>query len=155
MNATVDTGTDHWTATSSIATVSRSPNDADGKTSSGSLSLAVTAGNPNGATQSAAVQCVPVSAGAAYAVAASVLVPGTTGSAGSVGLWFYTSPDCTGAQLTVTASSAAAANTWQRVTGSATAPAGAQSMAVRLLVLKPVGQQAAEALFDDVQVTRQ
>jgi hypothetical protein len=107
------------------------------------------------ASQSAAWQCLTVTPGATEIVQASVLIPAQTNSQGLVALWFYTSPDCTGGNAGVSQSAISVTNGWQTVKGSVQVPASGVSMAVRLTVYKPAGQATAEALFDNVSVSKQ
>ena len=90
------------------------------------------------------------SAARSYGLAVEVMIPSTTTSAGALGLWFFASDDCSGAIAGASMTPSSATNGWQMVTSSAQAPAGAHSMAVRLELFKPIGQSAAEALFDAV-----
>jgi hypothetical protein len=88
-------------------------------------------------------------------VSAKILIPGSNASNGGVELWYYASPDCSGALAGAYSLPLSAATSWQKVTATTTVPAAVHSAAVRLVVLKPFTQQAAEALFDDVVVTKQ
>jgi hypothetical protein len=49
---------------------------------------------------------------------------------------------------------AASPTSWRTVNGLAQLPAAVRSMRLRLVVTKPAGQPSAEALFDDVAITR-
>ena len=152
-NGTFNTSTSGWTS-SSGATVSWSTNDVGGSAQSGSLDLKIT-GDSTVGLEGAAVQCISASPSASYNVAADILIP--TGSSSYASLWFYGSNDCSGAALSVVAStpSFATATAWQEVFASASAPSGAHSVAVHLQVQKSVGQSSGEALFDNVTVSSQ
>ena len=134
--------------------VSWSTNDAGGSAQSGSLDLKAT-GDPTIGLELSAVQCISVSPGASYSLAADILIP--TGSSSYASLWFYGSNDCSGAALSVVASTPSfmTVTAWQEVFASASAPGVAHSVAVHLQVQKSVGQSSAEALFDNVMVTQQ
>ncbi len=136
-------------------TLTRSPNDAAGSAQSGSLDLFLSGGDLTIATQASAAQCLSVTAGATYNLGVTILIPGQTASQGGLGLWYYPSRDCSGAIAGVFSSPSSTTAAWQRVSATAQIPAGVQSAAVRLVVLKPYGQQTAEALFDDVLVQHQ
>ena len=153
-NVHFDANTNSWTP-SLGATVSRNSNDADGSAQSGSLDLSLNGGDPTLAVQVAASQCVGVVAGTSVQLGVKVFIPGQTGSQGGIGLWYYASSDCSGPIAGVFASPSSTTNAWQSVTATTQVPAGAHSAAVRLLLLKPFGQQSAEALFDDVLMTTQ
>jgi hypothetical protein len=153
-NVHFDANINTWTP-SVGATASRNTNDADGSMQSGSLDLSLSGGNSTISVQTAATQCLAVTAGASYSLGVKVLIPGQVASQGGLGLWYYTSSDCSGAIAGVFASPASATNAWQSVTATAQIPAGVHSAAVRLVLLKPFGQTSAEALFDDVLVTPQ
>ncbi|HZL17114.1 MAG TPA: hypothetical protein VFG23_05150, partial [Polyangia bacterium] len=151
-NVHFDTDTDGWTP-SFGATVSHNTNDASGSAQSGSLDLSLNGGDPTLSLQVAASECLEVNAGGSYQLGVKVFIPGQVGSQGGLGLWYYASNDCSGSIAAVFASPSSTTNAWQSVTATAQIPAGAHSAAVRLVLLKPFGQQTAEALFDDVVVT--
>jgi hypothetical protein len=151
-NGTFDSNVTGWSAGFGV-TLSRSTQDAAGSSSSGSLDVAF-AGGTASAAESAGWQCLSVTAGATETVRAAVLIPGQVGSRGLAALWFYASPDCSGSIASVFESPAATAGTWQTVSGAVQVPAGAGSMAVRATVYKPAGQSSAEALFDDISVSK-
>jgi hypothetical protein len=152
-NGTFDSSTTGWTAGFG-ATASRSAQDVAGNPQSGSLDVAIT-GSAVLITNAAAWQCLSVTAGATETVQASVLIPGQDGSEGLAALWFYGSADCSGANLSAFQTGMSVTNGWQTMKGSIQVPSGALSMAVRLTVYKPLGQTTAEALFDNVSVTKQ
>jgi hypothetical protein len=154
LNVHFDTNTSGWTP-SFGATLGRNTNDADGSAQSGSLDLSLNGGDPTLSVQVAASQCIGVNAAGSYQLGVKVFIPGQVGSQGGLGLWYYASNDCSGSIASVFASPSSTTNAWQSVTATAQVPAGTHSAAVRLVLLKPFGQQAAEALFDDVVVTPQ
>lgn len=151
-NGQFDTNTAGWTAGFGTV-VTRSTNDAAGSTQSGSLDLVLSSGDPSSSIEAAASQCLSSSAGTTDNISAQVYIPASASTLGSVGLWFYASTDCSGPLTNVFSTTATATNGWQSVMGSVVGPSGAQSMAVRLQVVKPIGQQSAEALFDNVEVS--
>ncbi len=152
-NGTFNTNTAGWTPGSG-ATVSWSTNDAGNSALSGSLDLRVT-GDPTIGLQADAAQCISASPGATYNLDVDISIP--TGSSSYAALWFYGSTDCSGSALSVVAStpSFATVTAWQEVYASASAPSGAHSVAVHLLIDKSIGQSSAEALFDNVMVSLQ
>jgi hypothetical protein len=152
-NAGFDAGSAGWTA-SFGATVSRNAADGANSAQSGSLEVSVVAGDVTLSTEVAATQCVSVVARAMYMVGVQTLVPSGSAGEGAIGLWFYDSPDCTGAIAGVYASLPSATAAWQTVMGTTSVPAGAASATVRLALVKPLGSDSAEALFDNVVVTR-
>ena len=153
-NGQFDTSTTGWTL-SYGATATRSPMDAAGNAQSGSLDLTLGHGDPTISVEAAASQCVSATGGSTYGISAQILIPANSSSAGAIGFWFYTSSDCSGAIASAPMTPSSATNGWQMVKGSGQAPAGVHSMAVRLELFKPIGQTAAEALFDAITVTAQ
>jgi hypothetical protein len=153
-NVHFDTNVDSWTPSFGAAS-NRSTNDAAGSAQSGSLDLVLSAGDPTVATQVAASQCLLVATGATYDLGVAILIPGQTSSQGGLSLWYFTSADCSGPIASVFSLPSSTTAAWQTVTASALVPAGVRSAAVRMVVLKPLGQTAAEALFDDVLVRKQ
>jgi hypothetical protein len=144
-----------WTPTYG-ASESYSTNDAEGSTSSGSLDLAVTGGSASITSLVAATRCVSTVAGATYDLSAKVFIPsGASGSLAGLGLWYFASNDCSGSLGgTFDGPSIAIVNAWQSTMTSNQTPAGMQSMSVRLGLIKPSGKTNAEALFDDVLVSK-
>jgi hypothetical protein len=143
-----------WT-TEYLAMTTWSSNDAASSPSSGSLAVENTnVANLDGNTTVAARQCLPATSGASYDVSSSVyLASGQGTGAAGVSLIFYASADCSGPQLSVSIPTpSSATDAWSMVGGTASAPGTAQSMAVRLIVVKPFQQVSLEARFDDVQV---
>ena len=153
-NGQFDTSTTGWTA-SYGATATRSPMDAAGSAQSGSLDLMLGQGDPTISVEVAASQCVSATGGSTYGVSGKILAPANSSSAGAIGFWFYTSSDCSGVIAASPMTPSSATTGWQTVSGSGQAPAGVHSMAVRLELFKPIGQTAAEALFDAIAVTAQ
>jgi hypothetical protein len=131
-------------------------NSTDGSGNPASGALAVINGNmPSGSgnTAAAASQCVsPVTGGASYSIWTQVQIVSTqTNVLGGVGVWYYTSSDCSGAIEHVTPPQMISmANSWQVVTSTDTAPADARSMRVRLVAQKPFQQQPLVVWFDNV-----
>ncbi len=153
-NGQFDTSTAGWTP-SYGATESHSPSDAAGNPQSGSLDLILTGSDPTLSVEVAASQCISAVGGASYGLSVEVMVPATATNVGALGLWFFTSGDCSGSLAGSSMTPSSTTNGWQKVTSSEQAPAGAHSMAVRLELFKPIGPSSAEALFDAVSVTQQ
>jgi hypothetical protein len=149
-NSGFDSDVGHWTAGPG-ATVVRSPRDTT-NSSSGSLDLSLGGGDPNVIAQAYAFQCLAVTGGGAYQIDAKVLIPGQTASLGGLAVVTYASGNCSGATIGTYAPDWSARDSWGDVTGTAQIPPGAGSVAMQLVVLKPYGQTAAEALFDDVLI---
>jgi hypothetical protein len=152
-NPDFDVDDAHWTADPNVQ-ISRAARDAAGNAQSGALDVSFSGADPNAVTKAGASQCVGVMANASYDVAAQILIPGQTASLGGIDLWYYASGDCSGAPASSTSLPLSAATSWHDVMATVTMPAGVQSAALRLVVLKPYVQTSAEALFDDVLFTR-
>jgi hypothetical protein len=135
-----------------------STNDSGGNRQSGSLDIVLPGAASTSTAQVAADQCIPATAGGTYNLSAEIFIPGTTQSQGSLVLWYYTSTDCSGpiASAFLAGSTAEVSNaSWEQVMASTQVPSGINSMDVRLSVLKPIAQESAEALFDNVVVVKQ
>ena len=153
-NGSFDTSVAGWTTTSD-ATISRSLEDADGNTQSGSLDL-VYNGDPTVEQQVSASQCVQVTAGSALEVQAKILVAMGSTAEGFVGLGSYGTTDCSGPMVNMFfSSSSTSTQAWQTVVGYMTVPAGIASVAFQLGVIKPAGQSSVEVLFDDASMSSQ
>jgi hypothetical protein len=107
----------------------------------------------------AAVQCIPASAGTSYELyaeshAADAADAGMDATATALGASFFAAQDCTGPPITTFLGPISLTRSvWSRRHASAPAPAGTQSLLVRLLVQKPLTQASASALFDNVLVS--
>jgi hypothetical protein len=153
-NGQFDSTTAPW-GSSLGATLDLSANDSGGNAHSGSLDVILPGASSTSTAEVAAHQCISATAGGTYDVSAKIQTPGVTQTEGIVVLWYYPSADCTGA-LTSNFSAGSVSNaSWEQVMASTQVPPGINSMDVRLTVLKPVGQQSAEALFDDVVVNEE
>jgi hypothetical protein len=109
----------------------------------------------DGNTIAAVDQCLRVTAGMSYDASLSVyIVSGQAADSAGLSIFFYPTGNCSGALSGVAApSTTSASNQWTTVgLTAATAPAGAQSMAVRLIVSKPFRDGGLVARFDNVQV---
>ena len=150
-----DGTTTPWTA-SYGSFVNYSTSDAAGSTTSGSLDLTLINGNASLTSIVAATECVSVVAGSTYDLSAHIFIPQQmSGTLAGLGLWFYASNDCSSAASTTFSSpQVAVVGSWQALSTSTAVPAGTQSLSVRLTATKPAGKTAAEALFDDVSVTK-
>jgi len=115
----------------------------------------------DGINGGAARQCVSVTAGTTYDLAADVFVPmgqgagfeGSYTGVATLSVFYYTDAACEGRTLSnYTSMPVMQTDTWVHVTGSTTAPKESQSMVVRLATLKPFRQVQFEAHFDNVFV---
>jgi hypothetical protein len=152
-NPGFDTGISGWQAEGGVETSWDRAGDQNGNTASGALVVKneiVTTGN--GSIVAGASQCVQVMAGAAYDFAAQVAIPTGQGSGSTAASFFYYgSTDCSGALAgTGLSSIVSSAGTCQPISASLTAPAGAQSVAVRLAVIKPFALPSLQAEFDNI-----
>jgi hypothetical protein len=153
-NGDFDSSVSGWTSTFDVS-ISRSLEDADGNTQSGSLDLVYT-GDPTLEQQVSASQCVQVSAGTTLELQAKILVAMGSTAEGFVGLGSYASTDCSGSMVNMFFSSPSTdTKAWQQATAYVTVPAGINSVAFELGVIKPVGESSAEVLFDDASLSSQ
>jgi hypothetical protein len=116
----------------------------------------------DGTNGGGARQCVPVTAGSTYDLAADVFVPMGQGagfegmtytSEAALSVFFYVDAACADRTLSnFTSAPVSQTDTWVHVQGSTTAPKESQSMAVRLATFKPFRQVQFEAHFDNVFV---
>ncbi|HVZ71342.1 MAG TPA: hypothetical protein VHJ20_03120 [Polyangia bacterium] len=153
-NVHFDTTVDPWLPVF-VSTIARSTEDANGSPTSGALDVSIANGSGSISLEGDGWQCITATAGATYRLSAKVRIPGQTSSVASVGFWYYASSDCSGAIVDSFDTPTSSDATWKTVTGSPVVPTGIGSMRVRLTVRKPIGQTAAEALFDDVVAERQ
>jgi hypothetical protein len=158
-NSTFDDATTGWTPAPGSAA---SFTSVDGSGSPASGAIAVTnldttpADATNGWTATGAFQCIPITAGLPYAVDVQVFIPANQGS-GWAGFQidYYLAPGCAGATATYPFVSPQVTSTgaWQVIsTTTPQLPLGVTSVAVRLVVGKPVAQASQEAFFDSVLV---
>jgi len=157
-NARFDHDTSPWTADFGALQSRDASRDALGDPSSGVLIVLNTIMAPsNGTFMTGSSQCIATAAGARYLVAAQVLIPPMQG-AGAAGLNVQAFPTagCSGAVLAAWSPPLlTAAGAWSIVSGTMTAPAGAASLRVRLVVQKPYTAPILQALFDNVLVRPQ
>jgi hypothetical protein len=107
-------------------------------------------------------QCVPVTAGQTYDLAADVFIPSGQGAgfqgmqytaAATLSAFYYEEGACAGRSTSnFTSTPVDKTDEWVHVEGSSTAPKESQSMAVRLATLKAFRQVMFEAHFDNVLV---
>jgi len=107
-------------------------------------------------------QCVPVTAGQIYDLAADVFIPSGQGagfqgvqytSVATLSAFYYDDGACSGRSTSnFTSTPVDKTDEWVHVEGSSTAPKESHSMAVRLATLKPFRQIMFEAHFDNVFV---
>ncbi|HYQ03181.1 MAG TPA: hypothetical protein VER96_31120 [Polyangiaceae bacterium] len=115
-----------------------------------------------GISGGAARQCVPVTSGRIYDLAADLFVPDGQGagfegltytSTAALSVFFYEEADCAGRTASnFTSDSVSQTDEWVHVEGTTIAPKEALSMAVRLATFKPFRQNVFEAHFDNVFV---
>jgi hypothetical protein len=118
------------------------------------LDLSFSGGDPTLISQAVATQCLTVTPGATYQIDAKILIPGNTASLGGLAFVYFSSADCSGASIGSFSSDWSAQDTWGDMAASTQIPTSAHSMAVELVVLKPYGQTAAEALFDNIVLVK-
>jgi hypothetical protein len=141
-----------WTTVGSGAVASYSADDAEGSGVTGSLRLAVSTPPATQATEVAAVQCLPASAGAIFDVDVAVKVPDGDSTRAGLQVTAYPSDFCWGQAAGVYDSPRSSAQTWQHLS-LATPPMpdkGVQSISVQLVTVKVAGHDNAVALFDTV-----
>jgi hypothetical protein len=146
-----DHGTDGWQAEDGIEE-DFNPEDADGESSSGSLDVTNVLRKSSGELWVAgAFQCVSVIEGMEYELSLDVLIPlqEQTGGA-SVELQFYNVAGCTGLRLQRATFASPKAGAWERLEATRSAPAGAKSALLRLLVAKVYRAPSFSARFDNV-----
>jgi hypothetical protein len=153
-NGGFDSTTAPW-GSSLGATIDLSTNDSDGNAHSGSLDVLLPGAASTVTAEVAAHQCIAATAGGTYDVSAKIQTPGATQTEGILVLWYYASTDCSGALMSNFSAGSVSNASWEQVMASSQVPPGINSMDVRLTVFKPVGQQSAEALFDDVVVNEE
>jgi hypothetical protein len=115
-----------------------------------------------GTASGGARQCLEARGGAAYALAADVIIPSTqdfesegglANAKAAVSIFFYKEPNCGGQTIgNFTTTYVESPDTWTLVRGDTTAPPAAVSMAVRLIAMKSFEQITLKALFDNVLV---
>ena len=154
-NSRFDLDLSHWTAEPQITSAWDAQN-ASPTTGSGSARLLNVApvASAIGLTMAGAEQCILVTGAASYEVAARVMIPSGQGQ-GEAGfnLWVFGADDCKSNFLVaVTPVTTQATGAWTIINGDAKLPAGAKSMTVRLVALKPFAQAQLQASFDDVLV---
>jgi len=152
-NARFDANASGWIP-NGVGSATRSPADAHGYATSGSLEVSAenslpSAGNP-------VRQCLPIAPGT-YTMRAFALIPAgqlRTGTA-TVGFSAWTGTSCDGTQLAVNATpSVPADGAWHLLTLGATLPAGTASVRASVLVVKNEAGGAFVARFDDVYFGR-
>ena len=145
-----------WQAEANV-TVAREQRDAMGRPTSGALS--VLHGSKTGLTAAAmagARQCVTVTAGTVYQLAAQVLIPeGQSPGSASLSAIFHAAADCAGPPAAAPSPIPlwGDRDRWMTVSAGVLAPAGAQSMTLRLVVIKRLQDPPLKALFDNVLVS--
>jgi len=114
-----------------------------------------------GSNGGAARQCVPVTPGTTYGLAADVFIPSGQGmgfegdytSVATLSVFYYEGAECSGRSLSnFTSKAVSKTDEWVHIEGSTPAPKESQAMAVRLATLKPFRQIMFVAYFDNVFV---
>jgi hypothetical protein len=130
--------------------------DAEKRKASGSLGVQnINVVDIDGSFMTGAKQCLAVTGGKNYLFYAKAFVAsGQAGTPqGGLNVQFYNSNDCAGDPLTGRTSNLPdTVDTWSVIQMSSQAFSNANSMSVRLVVLKPFNAQPANVLFDDVLV---
>jgi hypothetical protein len=157
-NPGFDSATTGWTA-EPATTGSWTSRDGSGNAGSGAIDVVNKdtdpAHAPFGTTAAGAYQCLPVTMGACYHVAAQTWIPsGQASLAAGFVLDEHTTADCSqAAAASYTSSQVSSVGAWKTVSGTTTqVPLGVASLALRLVAFKPVAQATAEALFDNVLI---
>lgn len=152
-----DSDASFWTPELSAAQSWDATHDADSSSASGAISVTnLTVADFDGMTMSGSRQCLATAA-AAHSLSTSVFIPtGTAGGSGGVNIAYFATTDCTGPPSGVfTSALVGTTNTWKSVTAITWTPAGAHSMAVRLVALKPFKNTPFAVLFDNVRLELQ
>ena len=151
-NAGLDQCALGWTPFESAIVSSWDPLDSRGCPSSGSVGVANV---DDGGINSGAYQCVGVSAGTKYNFGASFYLP-ATGPAGQAFLQidWNTDPTCHGTIISAPLlyGDTSIRGTWQALTGSSVAPAGAHGAAVYLQIVQGTGS-GFRPLFDHIYLS--
>ena len=155
--------TEGWLPEMGSISMTWNSSDADANAASGSLSVVnALSGEADGIAARGVSQCLSVTAGDTYRVAADVFVPkgqgdgldgGTFVASAGLSLIFYSDVDCQGFTVTNTTSDVVAEpEKWAHREAQKVAPQGASSMAVRLATFKNFREFTFEARFDNVLV---
>lgn len=129
---------------------------ADAANSATSGALAVenqTETDLTGSIMAGAHQCVPISGGKIYELAAQVLLPAEPieGTSGGMQVVFYSDESCAGKVLdSVTSNLVAVTPSWKAVKLTQRAPTTCRSARVRLVSIKSFRQAPTKILFDNV-----
>lgn len=152
-----------WSPEPGSVSMSWTPSDAADNKRSGSLSVVNSlSGAADGTAARGAAQCLPTVPGQPYGLAADLFIPegqgagldgGTYSATAGLSVIFYNAAACGGYTLgNGTSTVLDEAGRWEHREGHAVAPAGAVSMAVRLVTFKNFRELTFEARFDNVLV---
>ena len=135
------------------------PTNASSKPGSGSLMLSNTAAVVPQTVGTATVgshQCIPITPGATYDVAARImLATGQSAGEGGVNVWLFDDAACQGNVVTgETPIHGGLVGKWIALRGTVWIPGSAHSMYVRLVAIKPFAQPSLNVLVDDVLVAK-
>jgi hypothetical protein len=154
MNPGFDTNVTSWTAEGGVKISWDGASDAEGKSTSGALMIKnVTTAAQDGWFLAGAVQCVPVTGGAAYDFAAQLSVQANPGGcSGILSVTYFQSADCSGDVAgAILSQQATTTDTCEVLQLHPTIPAGTASASIRLGTIKPFRQTAALVVdFDNV-----
>jgi len=132
------------------------PRDGNGQTGSGSIAVTNAATTGTGDVVSGgSQQCVATGGALGFSFYSQSYLDTPQAAAGSsmgASFQFFSASDCTGAPSGGfnIAFSDGTVTGWRLLQGALTAPMGTQSLAVRLVVIKPVSAASTRALFDNI-----
>jgi len=153
MNAGFNANTESWTAEVGCMLSWANKNSFGDAPAGSALVAAVGVSDQDGLSQTAATQCLPVTAGKTVQVFANFLIRAGQGDGlASLAVFFYDQADCKGAPRSPILTSRADTGAWATLQGGTQVPQLVTSMQVRLAVTKPYRSEAFEVLFDNVLV---
>jgi hypothetical protein len=155
MNPGFDTNTASWAAEPGVVISWDGAGDLAQKSGSGALAVLskTVSQTAPGWFMAGAVQCMPVDPTQTYDFAAELSVGANNGGgSGLLGMFFYTSSDCSGSVMgTFMSSQVTATGMCESLTIlSHTPPAGSASVALRLVSIKPFSEPPLTVEFDNV-----
>ena len=154
-NSRFDLDISAWIAESEV-TATWDARDARMSAASGSMLVSNVAPTATafGAVMLGVDQCLPVTAGTTYELAARVLIASGQGSGeGGIALFVFDGAGCQGTFLeSFTPDTTQIVDAWTKVEGQTNMPIGARSMMLRLVASRPFAQAKLDIAFDDVLV---
>jgi len=166
-NPGFSTTTEGWAAEPLRIEVNWDPLDAMGNQDSGSIAVTNTLfGKSEGIAPGGGFQCLSVTPGGIYDMAADIFIRPGQGAGDGMGapyvglaglsILFWPNATCSESDRSLAPSYRSdlvdATEIWTRVQGDAVAPDNAQSMSVRVRTVKPFSEYSFTALFDNVLV---